>query len=171
MTETHTTDKGYVMYTCKIPYDERCILVFRNPAFKPVPEKGIIFPPQLELFLKKGASITIEGSAARPAMSRVTSSDKDVREFEVFRAKASLLDNELWLANSRELILKAQHDTAGATAMEKKIKEIIQQKNDWNEEFVKAYPHGAAALQIFTLYYQRLDSQEAWDIFQHFPSH
>jgi thiol-disulfide isomerase/thioredoxin len=169
VTETHTTDKGYVIYTCKIPYDERCVFVLRNPAFKIVPQKGIIFPPQLELFLKKGTSITIEGNAKTPAMSRVRSSDKDVQEFEVFRAKASSIDNELWLANSRELILKTQQDTAGVAVMEKKIKEIIQKRNHWEMDFVKAYPHSRAALQIFVLYYQRLDSQEAWDIFRKFP--
>jgi thiol-disulfide isomerase/thioredoxin len=169
VTETHVSDNGYIIYTCRIPYDERCLFVLRNPAFKVVPAKGIIFPPQLELLLKKGATITIEGNATMPASSRVTSSDKDVEEFELFRTKASALDKELWQANSKELMLKTQQDTAGVAAMEKKIKEILQQKRDWDLEFVKAHPHGRAALQIFSLYYQRLDSQEAWAVFKKFP--
>jgi len=167
--ETHTTAGGYIIYTIRIPYDERCHFVLRGPSFKVVPEKGIIFPPQLDLFLKKGASITIEGNAKTPALSRVTSDDTDVREYEIYRSKSALIDNELWLANSQQLRWKTAGDTARVSEMEKKIKEILRRKNDWDRDFVKAYPQGRAALQIFSNFYQRLDSQEAWVIFGGFP--
>lgn len=162
VSETHTVSKGYIVYTCKIPYDEQCMVVYRDPAIR-------IMPPQLDLFLKKNAIITIEGSAKIPALSHISSDDKDVQEFEVYRTKSASLDNELWLANSKELIMKTQHDTVGVAAQEKKIKEIIEQKNAWSRAFVKAYPHSRAGLQIFSTYYQRLDSQEGWETFGQFP--
>ena len=169
ITETHAKNGAYIVYTCKIPYDETCMLVIKDPAFKTDPKKGLIPAPPLQLFLKKGATITIDGNAKTPALATITSTDKDVNEYDHYRTKTAKLDNDLWLANKKQLQLKAQGDTAQAAAMDKTIKDILQQKNAWNRDFVKSYPRSNAALQIFSLYYQQLDSQDAWKQFSQFP--
>ena len=37
LSNTHTTIDGYSIYTCKIPYDERCLVVFRDPSIRIMP--------------------------------------------------------------------------------------------------------------------------------------
>jgi thiol-disulfide isomerase/thioredoxin len=169
ITEVHIEKRGWRIYTLKIPYNQSCLFVISDPAFKVVREKGIIRSPQLSLFLKKGATMTIEGNAKTPGMSRILSKDKDVMEYEIFRSKTAGIEQELWKANSDQLKLKALEDTAGVAATEKTIKDILARKSDWEREFVKAYPRGRAALEIFALFYQRLDSQDAWEVFSQYP--
>src|ERR1700722_5578296 len=169
VTEDFTEENGYRIYTFKIPYDQRRLFVVSDPAFKINREKGLIYPPQLLLFLKKGAELTIEGNAKTPGLSRITSTDNDVMEYEIYRSRDATLDQDLWQANSDQLKLKALDDTAGVSKMEKRVKEILKQETDWQRDFVKQYPHGSASLEIFNLFYQRLDSREAWEMFSQYP--
>jgi thiol-disulfide isomerase/thioredoxin len=159
VTEDYTEENGYRIYKFKIPYDQRRLFVVSDPAH----------PPPLILFLKKGAELTIEGTAKTPGLSHITSTDNDVMEYEIYRSRDATLDQDLWQANSDQLKLKALDDTAGVSKTEKRVKDILKQKTNWQREYVKEYPHGRASLEIFNLFYQRLDSQEAWQVFSQYP--
>ena len=169
-TDTYREENGYRLYRFKIPYNRTYLLVIRNPSFKVIPQEGVIPPPQLTLFLKRGAEITIEGDAKMPVLARVTSSDADVMEYEIFRAKQAQIEYRLWEATGRQVKLEAGKDTAGAAAMAQKARDILEEKSAWEREFVKEHPQSWGALEIFGLFYQHMDSGEAWAIFKNFPA-
>lgn len=170
LSEEHTTThEGYIVYKCRIPRNERYSFIIKDPNFKISPKDGLIPCPQLQILLKKGATLTIEGNAKSPIVSRITSTDRDIKEYEIYRSRAALIENELWQAGGRLMKLEAQQDTSGALEMKKQQEEILQRRKDWEREFVKTYPNGMAALEIFNLFYRRLEDQDAWEIFRHYP--
>jgi len=158
-------EKGYRVYKLKPQYSLVTSFIIRYPAA----ERNLSGRPQIRFLLKKGAVITIEGDAKDPAMARIKSMDKDVLDYEVFRAREAMIDTRYWL----ELKGKKQPLVEDSTAKKESIQLIMQlrkEKDAWEKEFVKNYSHSYAGLQVFYFFYKNMDKEKASSIFDSFPA-
>jgi thiol-disulfide isomerase/thioredoxin len=156
-------ENGYKVYTLKHKYSHVEFFIIKYPPSK-ADYKGT---PQLLILLKKGAVITIEGDANRPIMSKVTSKDQDVIDYEVFRVREAAIEDESWQASKKKLDGQVQNDSIGHVLLSITI--LKTKRAAWEKEFVKMYPHSYAGLEIFYRYYKNIDKELAASVFSGFP--
>lgn len=157
-------ENGYRVY--KIDTDNSHMLFFR--VLCPVPGDPRNGSTPVTFLLKKGVVITIEGDAVTPGLSKVTSTDKDVTEYEVFREREAQIENEYWQQVKDKLVPKPRTDSASQAFVSERLQEMVTSRAAWEREFVRNYPHSYAALEVFYRFYKKIDSKTAWTVFNGF---
>jgi thiol-disulfide isomerase/thioredoxin len=157
-------EKGYRVYRLSPSNSLVTSFIIKYPTAK----KNLNGIPQMNFFLKKGAVITIEGDANRPAMSKIESQDRDVMDYEVFRAREAAIQTDHW----EKMKTRPQHLVADSTSKKELIQLLVALRDKrvaWEKEFVKNYSQSYAGLQVFYLFYKNMDKEKAWSIFNAFP--
>lgn len=165
----YTMEDGYRVYTLAAPYSRVQQLLILDPQFKVVPAKGEIPPPQLQFLLKKGATITIEGNAALPAISKISSDDPDVMQYEDYRKQETRLYVNAYMLTKQSFLFESMNDTATVKDLRKELDTIYHQLDAHKRAFVYAHPGAYTSLELFQSFYQRLPPPEAKKVFDQFP--
>ncbi|WEK35600.1 MAG: TlpA disulfide reductase family protein [Candidatus Pseudobacter hemicellulosilyticus] len=166
----YTEANGYRVYRLPAAEDRLQLMMVQDPYFKVDLSKGDVPPPQLQFYLKKGATITIEGNALAPAAAMVSSDDPDVQLYETYRKEQDLLQIKAWMNTRTSGLLESVKDTAAVKALRKDWEKVFQDIDKYKRDFVFSHPGTRPALELFQQFYKRLDTVEARQFFEQFPA-
>lgn len=163
----YVNENGYRVYKIPVQGTRLQTFVIRNPAMSIALSNGFIPGPQPTFLLKEGATIIIEGDAENPTLLSARSSDKDVSDYERYRSKDKLVEAEAWE------LLKKSHQFGEGTPQNKELldkhKLLVESRESWRKEFVQNNINTYAALEVFNMYCNSLETNEAVNTFNKFP--
>ena len=163
----YTKENEYRVYKIPVQGTRLQPFIVRNPAMNISVSNGFVPGPQPSFLLKEGTTIIIEGDAETPTLLSAKSSDKDVAGFELYRSKDKVMETEAW-----ELLKKA-HQHESDTSLNKELldkrKSVEDSRENWRKEFVQKNTDNYAALEVFNMYCNSLEANEAISQFNKFP--